>query len=75
MPSLSPQQIQSLQEWVDSLPWPRRWAVKAGLVAGGYMDWRGRFKAALPAGFGCLILCFLLFLFVLWLIGHFVFNK
>jgi hypothetical protein len=49
--------------------------VKAGLIAGGYMDWRGRFKAALPAGFGCLILCFLLFLFVLWLIGHFVFNK
>lgn len=71
MPDLSAQQIAALQEWVDSLPGPRRWAVKAGLIAGGYMSWTGKFKSELSA-LTCLVILLIIFFILLFLVGKYL---
>ena len=54
MADMSPQLQQALEEWLASLSFGRRLAVRAGLYAGGYTDWRGNLRPV-AGGIGCLV--------------------
>ena len=51
-----PDQLSAIQEWIDSLPWPTRWALKGSLIAGGHMDWTGHLKPVAGNAIGCLLI-------------------
>ena len=59
---------QALDEYLDSLPWYRRWPLKAALAVDGWLDRRA------DAGTSCLVIFVIVFLLFLLILGIIIKN-